>query len=158
MVHWFLLLILMSPCVLGAGPARRFSLQPWKLPVSASGLRRLTPTPAPAARWLLPPGLPAWSPPSLSPPSPPLLPLPGLRAETTGLKKGSGQGTPPAPPGLRGGGVGDAEGRARGVCAVARASPCPPGLAPALSLLCLLLRAPRGLIWSRGPGQPGSKG
>ena len=37
--------------------------------------------------------------------------------------------------------------------------PCPPpGRALALSLLCLLLRGPRGLIWSQGTGQPGSKG
>ena len=36
--------------------------------------------------------------------------------------------------------------------------PAPPGLALALSLLCLLLRGPRSLIWSQGTGQPGSKG
>lgn len=61
---------------------------------------------------------------------------------------------------MRRGGCGRGRGRGGVECAHHPSClPCPPpGRALALSLLCLLLRGPRGLIWSQGTGQPGSKG
>ena len=129
----------------------------------------LTPASAPA---VVPshPGLPAFvstnlrlTPLSLRFPRPSYL-CPSCGVRQPGLKKSSEKGTPP-PPGF--------EGRRSGTCGGAAAGgggagwsvritrvvyPAPPGLALALSLLCLLLRGPRGLIWSQGTGQPGSKG
>lgn len=154
----------------GAGPTRSFSLHPRKLPdLGSAGLSPPGSVPNSSPRsGSFPPRLAPFVSTNLpaSPSPPPLPPLPKL--------PGRGGGDSPAPrrslrrgPRLgfegrrsgRWGGVAEGGAGRGGMCTVTSAvCPAPRGLALALSLLCLLLRGPQGLIWSPGTGQPGSKG
>lgn len=155
----------------GAGPTRSFSLHPRKLPdLGSAGLSPPGSVPNSSPRsGSFPPRLAPFVSTNLpaSPSPPPLPPLPKLPAGGGGvdspaprrsLRRGPRLGFEGRRSG-RWGGVAEGGAGRGGMCTVTSAvCPAPRGLALALSLLCLLLRGPQGLIWSPGTGQPGSKG